>query len=70
MDTLYTFWDKINHENTESVNFFGRMNSATKKRTTLVDDMMPLRHICVCPVSWRAQCWCASVHITGFLLKD
>ena len=31
MDTLYTFWDNINHYNTESVHFLGRMKSATKR---------------------------------------
>ena len=30
MDTLYTFWDKITHYKTESVHFWGLMNSATK----------------------------------------
>ena len=30
MDTLYTFWDNINHYKTESVHFLGLMNSATK----------------------------------------
>ena len=30
MDTLYTFWDNRTHYNTESVNFLGLMNSATK----------------------------------------
>ena len=31
MDTLYTFWDKITHDKTESVYFLGPMNSATKE---------------------------------------
>ena len=30
MDTLYTFWDNSTHYKTESVNFLGLMNSATK----------------------------------------
>ena len=30
MDTLYSFWDHITHYKTESVNFLGFMNSATK----------------------------------------
>ena len=30
MDTLYTFWDNSTHDKTESVNFLGLMNSATK----------------------------------------
>ena len=30
MDTLYTFWDNITHYKTESVDFWGLMNSATK----------------------------------------
>ena len=29
-DTLYTFWDNIAHYKTESVQFWGLMNSATK----------------------------------------
>ena len=30
MDTLYTFWDNISHYKTESVNFEGLLNAATK----------------------------------------
>ena len=30
MDTLYTFWDNTTHYKTESVHFWGLMNSATK----------------------------------------
>ena len=30
MDTLYTFGDTITHHKTESVHFWGLMNSATK----------------------------------------
>ena len=30
MDTLYTFWDNITHYQTESIDFLGLMNSATK----------------------------------------
>ena len=30
MDTLYTFWVNITHYKTESVHFWGLMNSATK----------------------------------------
>ena len=30
MDTLYTFWDSITQQETESVHFLGLMNSATK----------------------------------------
>ena len=30
MDTLYTFWESITHSKTESVNFLGLTNSATK----------------------------------------
>ena len=30
MDTLYTFGDSITHSKTESVNFLGLTNSATK----------------------------------------
>ena len=30
MDTLYTFWENGTHYKTESVNFLGLMNSATK----------------------------------------
>ena len=30
MDTLYTFWGNITHYKTESLNFLGLMNSATK----------------------------------------
>ena len=32
MDTLYTFRDNITHYETESVHFWGLMNSATKFR--------------------------------------
>ena len=32
MDTLYTFWDNIAHYKTESVDFLGLMNSATKRK--------------------------------------
>ena len=32
MDTLYTFWDNITHYRTESVHFWGLINSATKFR--------------------------------------
>ena len=31
MDALYTFWDNLTHYKTESVNFLGLMNSATKQ---------------------------------------
>ena len=31
MDTLYTFWDNATHYKTESVHFWGLMNSATKE---------------------------------------
>ena len=34
MDTLYTFWDHITYYKTESVHFWGLMNSATKKVST------------------------------------
>ena len=30
LDTLYTFWDNITHYKTESVHFWGLMNSATE----------------------------------------
>ena len=30
MDTLYTFWDNSTHYKTESVNFLGLVNSATR----------------------------------------
>ena len=33
MDTLYTFGDHITHHKTESVHFFGLVNSATKNPT-------------------------------------
>ena len=32
MDTLYTFWDNSTHYKTESVHFWGLMNSATRCR--------------------------------------
>ena len=31
MDTLHTFWDNITNYETESVDFLGLMNSATKR---------------------------------------
>ena len=42
MDTLYTFWDNITHYKTESVHFWGLMNSATKywnSSSPTVDDI-------------------------------
>ena len=36
MDTLYTFWDNSTHYKTESVNFLGLMNSATKVTLQLI----------------------------------
>ena len=33
VDTLYTFWDSSTHYKTESVHFWGLMNSATKMQT-------------------------------------
>ena len=52
MDTLYTFWDIITHYNTESVEFLGLINSATRfKQIIQKDDAaakgpgeMPCRH--------------------------
>ena len=35
MDTLYTFWDNNAHYKTESVYFWGLMNSATKRVFTV-----------------------------------
>ena len=35
MDTLYTFGDNLTHYKTESVHFFGLMNSATKLTSRL-----------------------------------
>ena len=35
MDTLYTFWDNITHYKTESVHFWGLMNSATNEGVLL-----------------------------------
>ena len=35
MDTLSTFWDNITHYKTESVHFWGLMNSATKFRSQM-----------------------------------
>ena len=32
MDTLDTFWENITHHKTESVDFLGLLNSATKWR--------------------------------------
>ena len=34
MDTLYTFWNNITHDKTESVEFLGLMNLATKVSET------------------------------------
>ena len=42
MDTLYTFWDNITHYKTESVYFWGLMNSATKTGMMLVGRPKPL----------------------------
>ena len=36
MDTLYTFWDNITHYRTESVHFWGLMNSATKVSKVMI----------------------------------
>ena len=35
MDTLDTFWDNITHYKTESVHFWGLMNSTTKFRGSI-----------------------------------
>ena len=37
MDTLYTFGDNITHYKTESVHFWGLMNSATKLRVAQLE---------------------------------
>ena len=40
MDTLYTYWDNLTHYKTESVDFWGLMNSTTKLelRLQILDD--------------------------------
>ena len=42
-DTLYTFWDNITHYKTESVNFLGLMNSATKHTSQLPGERLSRR---------------------------
>ena len=50
MDTLYTFWDNITHDNTKSVHLGGLMNSATKGVC-----------VCVCVGAW--VCVCVGVRV-------
>ena len=40
MDTLYTFWDNISQYKTESVHFWGLMNSATKYMIYSIQSMV------------------------------
>ena len=41
MDTLYTFWDNITHYKTESVHFWGLLNSATRELTSAPEALDP-----------------------------
>ena len=43
MDTLYTFWDNVTHDKTESVHFSGLMNSATKEEMLGDTSLEPLQ---------------------------
>ena len=45
MDTLYTFWDNITHYKTNSVDFLGLVNSATKVLRWVKVLCLPLKSI-------------------------
>ena len=62
MDTLYTFWDNITHDNTKSVHLGGLMNSATKGVCVCVCVRGCVCVWCVVCGVWCVVCgWCVCV---------